>query len=275
MTRTPLNGITTSGIRPSRAARSTSAIWCTTLVRPGSRIGKQRRVGSCSASTAGPQKSRSVRVRSLARQSVSGRPSSSISQARSAPRSIAQAQAVVEAAGAAAVRGSSVRWRSSGRVRRLSLRGDGQPLPRAVGRGVVDDEDLSDLGDRPQPRDQSLQQVEPVVGDHHGSDARRSRVADRARSRGTPYGWQRSAHGVGAALLDEFVDRFTPGGEPLLVHGVGQLVGEQRRWGRRWGARPASVGHTPWRTAGAGVDRRVRISRPSRGRRTGWRRSPC
>jgi hypothetical protein len=28
-------------------------------------------------------------------------------------------------------------------------------------------------------------------------------------------------------LLDEFVDRVAPGGEPLLVHGVEEVVGEQ------------------------------------------------
>ena len=93
VTSTPLNGMTTSRIRPSTAAAATSSIRCTTLVPPGSRIGKTRRSGSASSTTTGPQKSSSsLRASSVPRQSGSGIPSSSISQARSAPRSIAHSR---------------------------------------------------------------------------------------------------------------------------------------------------------------------------------------
>ena len=89
---TPLNGITTPATSPSTAAASTSAILCTTRDRPGSRIGKQSRDSSCSATTAGPTKSWSAMCGSRSpRQSDAGVPSSSIIQTRSAPRSSAAA----------------------------------------------------------------------------------------------------------------------------------------------------------------------------------------
>ncbi len=71
------------------------------------------------------------------------------------------AQALVEPPGAAAVLGQRAVHDALG----------GQPLPGAVGGGVVDHQDLVDLGHLAQPGDQALQQRHPVEGHHHGHDA--------------------------------------------------------------------------------------------------------
>ena len=88
VTKTPLNGMTTSGTMPATLTASSSARVRVTVAVPGSLIGKQSSAGRCSVSTAGPQKSNSPRCRSkMSRQSGVGSPSSSISQAKLAPKS--------------------------------------------------------------------------------------------------------------------------------------------------------------------------------------------
>ena len=126
----------------------------------GARRGCRRAAGSGSTSRSGsassthdraPEVEVVARARAAGRGSrASGRPSSSISQTRSAPRSIAQAQPVVEAAGAAAVgRAGCGVEHGTAPVGRGSA---ASQLPRAVGRGVVDDQHLVEPRHLAQPR---------------------------------------------------------------------------------------------------------------------------
>ena len=172
VTSTPLKGMTTSAITPSRAAASTSAIRCTTEARPGSRIGKHSREGSCSASTAGPQKSKSSWSSSTFRQSGSGMPSSSISQTRSAPPSTA----------ARARRGTHRRHRGC-RESVIGTTGAGwRPAtpPCRRSRRCRRPGSRSRPSVSQQPRHQPLQQREPVEG-HHDRDDARGRGSPRSR----------------------------------------------------------------------------------------------
>ena len=147
--------------------RATSPIACTVRVPPGSRIGKTSRSGSVSSTTTGPQKSSAPSWASRVsrqpglRQAVVVHQPDQVGAALDGP-----AQALVEAARAPGVVGQVPR------VQALDLGlGGPEPLPRAVGGGVVDDQDLVEPIGLGQGPDEALEQVEPVERDHDGGDA--------------------------------------------------------------------------------------------------------
>ena len=142
VTSTPLKGITTSRIRPSPAA-------ALGVAGPVHHAGASRAAGSGRPAAPGrPRRRRAVprsrarRGRAALQESGSGRPSSSISQTRSAPRSTASPQPLVEAARAAAVVVQGDARPGRGRSPVASR----QPLPRAVRGRVVDHDDLRQPG---------------------------------------------------------------------------------------------------------------------------------
>ena len=78
-------------------------------------------------------------------------------------------QTVVEALRPAAVGGEGPAEHRHGRPvpRRVTVRQAREPLPRAVGRRVVDDQHLGQPGDRLEALEEPTEQVQPVEGDDH------------------------------------------------------------------------------------------------------------